>query len=195
MCNVAVAQEVLDVLNEFYTQGKIFTAFDVTKGARKRSLDIISHRDVRMVVGTEFNTGQIPGYDRVLCVLDLGSSPQALVYHPVGSDPLNHPLVGSLVTAPALDADDDEKLEDTVGTDSTASTDPDVYKVTAEGRVNIPKKLLDKVDDTGGSIDVVINGCLTCPRPNSDGRIRVGGISAKKVRIVADAKQITIETV
>jgi len=187
MCTVTVAQEILDCLRVKVSQGEIFTAFDVTQAARVATSETVLHRDVRNIVGNEFVSGAMGDYQRQLVELDAKDNPQALVYFPDGTDPYDHPMA---VRPVAPDPADDEVLEDTVGTDST---NPDVFTVTAEGRVNVPLKLLSKVDDTGGTIDVVVNGTLHCQKPNADGRVRLSGFTVKKVRILADAKQITID--
>lgn len=187
MCTVSVAQEILDCLNDKVNQGVIFTAFDITQVARKETSETVLHRDVRRIVVNEFLGGNMGDYQRQSLELDVENSPVVLVYYPADCDPYDHPLAAKPA---APDPADDDVLEDTIG---TGSTDPDVFSVTAEGRVNIPLKLLSKVDDTGGSIDVVVNGTLNCQKPNSDGRVRLSGFTVKKVRILADAKQITID--
>ena len=51
--------------------------------------------------------------------------------------------------------------------------DPIVVKATKEGRINIPKTLVDEVDITGGSIDFMIKGKAVYGTPNADGRVRL----------------------
>jgi len=197
MCTVTVAQETLDCLGVKVSNSEIFTAFDVTLAARKATSETVLLKDVRDIVVNEFRTGAMGNYNRDPVELDVTNNPVVLVYYPHGKSPYDHPLAIK-PAAPALDADDDDELEDAVG---SGSTDSDVYTIAAGGRINIAKTLLDKVDATGGSYDIEINGTLHCRKPEKDGRVRLGvaqrGISSKKVRVTVDvsANKITLEAV
>jgi hypothetical protein len=46
-------------------------------------------------------------------------------------------------------------------------------QLTSEGRLNIPKALLNKVYSVGGSYDVSIDGSIKYLKKNKDGRIRL----------------------
>jgi hypothetical protein len=48
-----------------------------------------------------------------------------------------------------------------------------MYNLTVEGRLNIPKVLLDKVSSVGGSYDVSIDGSIKYLKKNKDGRLRL----------------------
>ena len=184
MCSVMVANEILEVLGEFISDKKVFTAFDVTTETRKRTSDNVRHFEVRNIIGNEFMTNQMVGYNRELCTLDAGVKPQALVYYPDSKQASDHPLVEDIVV-------DDG--------DNTDSSDPNIIKVTTEGRFNIPKKILDKVDAIGGSYDFMVNGNLICRSANKDGRVRLSakkiGISTVKCRLTVDNGSITLESV
>jgi len=72
-------------------------------------------------------------------------------------------------------------------------------KITREGRINVPKKLVDAVDQTGGSADFMVNGTLLPIKPTKDGRIRFGidglGLKGKtevKLVLSAGGRSITI---
>jgi len=45
--------------------------------------------------------------------------------------------------------------------------------LTVEGRLNIPRALLDKVSSVGGSYDVSIDGSIKYLKKSADGRIRL----------------------
>ena len=179
MCILIVANTIIEVLDEKVKNGEIFTSFDITKEARIKTDENVGHKDVRDIVNNEFTTSQMAGYDRELCTLDLSGSPQALVYFPDSKQADAHPLVKSSTDSNVTDdMDDDVVLAD------------DEYKLTSEGRVNIPKKMLSQITANAGTYDIMINGSLKCISPEKDGRLRVSlrriGISDSKVRITAD---------
>lgn len=188
MCTVLVANTIIEVLDEKCKNKDVFTAFEVTKEARNKTSDTVLHKDVRDIVNNEFVTSQMQDYDRELCVLDMSGNPQALVYFPDGKSVSDHPLVS------------DNTITDDTSDDDT-DDGPDVYKLTAKGRINIPKKLVDKISPIAGSYDVFVNGDLKSTAPNKDGRVRLSlrhlGISDSKVSITVDdnADIIRIETV
>lgn len=208
MLTVSVAQTILDVLGQMRTDGEIFTAFDVTKKVR---IDLsngadIPHRDVRVVVHNEFATGAMLGYSQLAGVeLNVSGNPQVIVYYPDGTDPYDHPL--AMQPAPAGVApdpdDDDDSSTDTTSTDTTSTVKQGgadlqddgsiICSFTSEGRINIPKSLLRKVNPTGGSYDFTTGRGDFVRGTNGDGRIRlrkselaVFGIDTDTVRLSAD---------
>ncbi len=195
MCTVAVAGSIVEVLDEKIKNGGVFTAFDITKAARKSTTDNVSHRDVKDIVMNEFDTGQMSGYSRELLELAaVVGEPMALIYYPAGKSASDHPLVsgGSVSSGDGTGAPSGVSVDTGV-----VSTDPDVFKLTGENRVNIPKSMIGKIIPTGGSYDIKVNGTLKCVSLNSDGRIRLNvrplGIVEDKVRVTVDAVKNVIE--
>ena len=200
MCNLAVANLSVEVLEQMILDRKIFTAFDVTEAIRtavkeNQMNESILHRDTRNIVNNEFITQQMAGYDRELCTLNVPGSPQALVYFPDTKQASDHPKVsGGSITSPAPAV--------SIGDASGVDLGDDEYKTTKEGRVQIPRKLVLQVTPSAGSYDIIIDGSTTIYR-NVDARgdIRVGlkqyGIKDDKVRIKVDTSNntINIETV
>ena len=197
--NVMVANTIIEVLDEKIQNGEVFTAFDVTVGARTKTDDNVSHNDVRGIVDNEFITNQMAGYDRELCTLDLSNSPQANVYFPDGKSASDHALVaGSTVSTPVSTG---TSVPVSVPVTPAVDLDDDEYKTTAEGRIQIPRKLTSQVTPTSGSYDLIINGSYRGASADARGDIRVGlrqfGIKDSKVKVTVDVAKntINIETV
>lgn len=188
MCNVIVANAIIEILDQMKLNGQVFTAFDVTIAVRAISSDSVVHNDVRNIIQNEYITQQMAGYDRELCALDISGNPQALVYFPDTKQATDHPLVSGS-SLPSTD-------NDTVDT-SAVDLDNDEYKTTKEGRVQIPRKLVSQVTPSAGSYDILIDNNTNVYR-NCDARgdIRVGlrqfGITDDKVRITVDTSNNTI---
>lgn len=186
MCNLVAVNTIIEILEQTIIDEKVFTAFDITKEVRTKTNDKVTHNDVRKIVNNEFITQQMAKYDRELCTLNLSGSPQALVYFPDTKHANYHSLVDS---STIIDIDDDN-------TDLDNLLD-DEYKLTAEGRINISKKLISQVTPNAGTYDIIVNGSLVCGSLNKDGRIRVSlkhiGISNNKVKVTADISNNTIK--
>lgn len=189
MCNVLIANTIVEVLDENIQNGEVFTAFDITSSARAKTDDNVRHDDVRNIVNNEFVSQQMAGYDRELCVLDLSDSPSAFVYFPDTKSASDHPLVSgsgvilsntsvNTVSTPVISLDDDE------------------YKTTKEGRVQIPRKLLSQVTPNAGTYDLIINGSYRGATPDARGDIRIGlrqfGIKDSKVKLTVDTTNNSI---
>ena len=185
MCSVFVANAIIEVLDRMKANEEVFTAFDVTKEARLATNDKVFHKDVRNIVNQEFRTGGLAGYDRDLCDLNIPNSPSAFVYYPTNKTAADHPLVLDNVVQDDDDNDDDN--------------DDEVVNVTAEGRIQIPKKILDQASPVGGSYDIVVSGTVYPKVPNKDGRIRFSisalGYNNSKVKITVDNNTIQVEPV
>jgi len=128
MCDQATQTAVTDAANDFISQGKMFTAYDVTRKVRAMNIQVF-HKDVREVVRDMFSTGQMQNYSKRLMPIPSSPNP-AFVYHPVTDDPANYdPLcnlpgnqVSSKSTATATptpatpastpDTDDDDDSDD-----------------------------------------------------------------------------------
>ena len=190
MCKLMVADTIVKILDEKVQNGEVFTAFDITSAVRNEiKNDTITHKDVRNIVHNEFITQQMQGYDRELCTLDISGSPQAFVYFPDTKQASDHPLVSVGSTTDSTDELDDDELDD------------DEYKTTKEGRIQIPRKLLNKVSPVSGSFDITINGTIHCASKDARGCVRIGlrqlGIRDNKVRVTVDtnSNSINIDTV
>jgi len=184
MCSAITCDVILDVLTKAMNAGDVFTAYDVTVRARTATTDSIPHCDVRDIVRSEFVKDEMEGYSRKLSKINSAGSPDAFVYYPDGKKASDHSLV--------------DDTTDNDGDDDTASTDDgDVFTLTAEGRVNIPKSMLDKVDAPAGSYSLTVKGVGVICNPNKDGRVRLGlrtlGVSGSKCRIEVNIPANTID--
>ncbi len=190
MCNLMVKSTIIEVLDDMIQNEQVFTAFDITRGVRSITSDTVSHGDVRDIVNSEFITPKMSGYDRDLCTLDLPNDPQALVYFPDNKTAQDH----SLVAGDGTDSTDSTDSTDTDEDDVVLGVDE--YQTTKDGRVNIPKEMLTKIDANAGSYDILIRGTLKCATPNKDGRVRISlrdmGISGDKVKLTVDITDNTI---
>jgi hypothetical protein len=188
MCNTAVASSIIETLDRMRADEEVFTAYDVTKETRQSVDDNVRHNDVRSIVEQEFQTGGLVGYSRELRTLDLPSAPQANVYFPYGKSAEDHSLVA-------------EDWDGADGPDDADDTDDgdDTITATAEGRINIPKKLLDQITPVNGAYDLSFGGTLFPRTANKDGRVRVSlsdlGISSNKVKITVDNDVLQVESI
>jgi len=199
MCNVLVANAIVELLEQNILDGEIFTAYDLTSAVRSTTADNVRHNDVRGIVDNEFITNQMAGYDRELRTLDLSDSPQAFVYFPDTKSANDHPLVddsGVSVSQPTS-----QPLASAVATAPVVTLGDDEVATTKEGRVQIPRDLTSQVTPNGGSIDVLINGTLKCATKDARGDIRIClrqfGIKDSKVKVTVDtqANTINVETI
>jgi len=186
MCTTVLAATILETIQDKVANGEVFTAFDITLAVRKDEAGKVPHHDIRRILNNEFDTGQLGGYDRELCVLNAANKPQALVYFPIGQVASDHPLVDSSSSPTPVSS-----------TDSTDSTDDlDVITMTAEGRINIPKNVLEQVTPTGSSYDFSVNGSIKCRSLTREGRIRFSmnelGLNGSKCRVTVDKTNDTI---
>jgi len=190
MCSVTVANAIVQMMQQMVANEEVFTAYDITIAVRAIESDTVPHRDVRTVVHNSFDAGEMTNYQSALCTLDLQNDPTAVVFYPNGKNPSDHPLVedDTQSSVTSSDANDSDSSDD--------STDADIYSVTAEGRINIPKKVLDQVTPIGNSFDFMINGSVKCRSINSDGRIRFSmadlGFTGSKCRVIVDSIKNTI---
>ena len=152
MCQVSVPQEVTDVVNEFVQQNKVFTAYDVTVAARRRTKQNVRHNDVRQYVTHFMNfEPEAQGYGAASINLNIPGkgNPVAIVFFPQGQDPYSHPLAVQVGSAPQDDGTPDDGTQSdgsapasTVQGDPNSPFDDEVVKITAEGRLNIPKSVI-----------------------------------------------------
>ena len=72
-----------------------------------------------------------------------------------------------------------------------------ICKVTAEGRINVPKALLKQVSAIGGTFDISIDGEIIYKKPTVEGRVRISRRNlgdGDSFRISIDGNKIIIET-
>jgi len=175
MCSVTEAQTILDVIEDFKNDEKVFTAFDVTVEARTRTPDKISHRDTRRILNGEFGQMVAEGWDRELLPLNVKGNPSAFVYSADGHLADEH----SLVTATTDEDDEDEDVED----------GEIVCTLTAKKRLNIPKNLLSQLDLSSGSVDVQFNNDTIYGKVENDGRVR---LSLKQFNVSKDSVKVSV---
>ena len=168
MCNAIACELILDVLKKAIISGEVFTAYDITLGTRKGTDEGIPHSDVRDIVRHEFATGEMENYSRDLCELTSAGSPTTFVYFPDSKKSSDHPFVEDVATDDSGDSGDDDTDTD------DADDESETVDITADCRIDIPKKILAKVDAPAGSYDVIINGIVECHIPDNKGRVRLG---------------------
>ena len=197
MCNVLVANAIVELLEQKILDGEVFTAYDLTLAVRKTTKDCVRHEDVRNILNNEFVTSQMAGYDRELCTLDLSNQPQAFVYFPDTKSASDH----SLVNAPSGSIS--SHIGSPIITPSpTVILADDEVATTKEGRVQIPRKLTSQIKASpSGTYDLIINGTYKGAKADARGDIRVGliqfGITDSKVKVTVDTtiNTINVETV
>jgi hypothetical protein len=87
-----------------------------------------------------------------------------------------------------------------MGGSSTQSDGSIIAKITNENRINVPQKMVDQVDQSGGSIDFFVNGTLHPITPTKDGRVRFNtstlDITSDEItlRLSSGNRSITITT-
>lgn len=199
MLTATGSQLILDVLVLFQTQDKVFTAYDITQAVRTKTQENIHHADVQTLVHDQWLIDDFDdNYLRDDMVqLNISGKPFAIVYYPDIKNSSDHPLAlnQGVSSAPAIQPQPAPIQHPITGTSSMslpAKTTPSkkpggaakrkdgsyACKLTKEGRINIPKALIDKVDKNGSTtVDVTINGSLEIITPNSDGRIRLNLLS------------------
>ncbi len=196
MCNTATVNTIIEHIAEMIKQNKVFTAYDVTLAVRETTDDNVRHSDVQDIITSEYNNGGMTNYLRDYCTLNIANSPKAFVYFHSSMSPSNHPLISGGSVSIGGDGSTNNGSGSTV-----VDLDDDEFQMTAEGRFNIPKKMLSQITANAGSYDILISGSLKCATPNKDGRVRISlrslGILDSKVKITVDIMKntINIETV
>lgn len=195
MATATASQLILDVLAAFQLQDRVFTAYDVTQAVRAKTSENIRHSEVQDIVHGEWMNGDFDdNYERNDMVqLDVSGKPFAIVYYPDIKNWSDHPkaIAQPMPAAPAI-APAPTPFAHPLSSHPTSASTPSsqrlggstkqadgsyVCETTAEGRVNIPKSVTDKVNKDSGTVDVTINGSLEIVTPNSDGRIRLNLLS------------------
>ena len=191
MLTATGSQLILDVLAMFQAQDKVFTAYDVTVMVRTKTHENIHHTDVQSLVHDQWLTGEFEdNYIRDDMVqLNTSGNPYAMVYYPDIKGSSDHPLAldQDASSAPAIQPQP-APYQHPLSTGSMPTTTTPAKKLggstkqadgsyvcelTSEGRINIPKEMVDKVNKDGNTVDITINGTLIIATPNKDGRIRL----------------------
>lgn len=193
-----IAQNILDALQARIDNGSIFSAFDITTDVRDGIGERVSHKDVRRIVSSEFGIGQFLGhYNKEIIHLDIMDKPNVAVYYPDGKSAYDHPKALKQdvvpVSVPVRSGSSKSKMGG-----NTKDGHEYVCKATAEGRVNIPKKVLKQAHSQGGSYDIYFQGNIIYKRPNTDGHLRIlkselGGGDTFRISIDSPANNILIE--
>jgi hypothetical protein len=89
MCDLASLQLVEEILSEKVAAGALFTAYDVSREARRRGSPE-RHRGIRPVVHACYDRGAMAGYTRTLVYVP-GAPAPAWLYHRAGDDPHRYP--------------------------------------------------------------------------------------------------------
>ncbi len=157
-----VVDVVRDVIGQFVSEDKVFSAFDITEEIRKSG--DARHYDVKSIVHNLYLNGQLGNntYNRQVIVLDCGDDDYDVwVYFPFTKSAYDHPLAKKQTIQVPVDTDED--------------TDEVTVTVTDEHRIQIPQKVLKQVtpDQITKAYDVACNGNVILRKPESDGRVRI----------------------
>lgn len=185
MCDFVVANQIIEVIDDFVRQSKIFTAYDVTVEARKRADNQLDrHSAIRTIVHDSYDYDNA-GYEKTQITLNVGNNPVAFAFHPVGTDPQLHPLALKDASVVVGTTNSPASVAPVV---AARSTDKSIRVATKEHRLNVPKRIYSKIKNViGGTYDVFVDGTMRCIKPNKDGRVRlsVNGIG-RQFRVEAD---------
>jgi hypothetical protein len=129
---------VVKMVNQFVSQNKSFTIYDVTKQLRDENPTVeFAHNDIRDIVNQMFKRDQITGYLKQLAQLKTGQS--AFVYFNINDDVTSHPAVGG-----------DISVVDPTVLVPAQTDDEEMIEITKESRLNIPQNLLHSLGMNAG---------------------------------------------
>lgn len=138
--------EIIEVVNDFVEDTKMFTAWDVTTELRKQSKNRIHHYEVKLEVHRIFDQGNMVGYNRTLANLP-NIALQPWIYHPLNTDPnmyVGNVTVAALVPTPTSNP----IVPSTCSISMTASpikNSNNVYIFDTTDRLCIPNKLIRRL--------------------------------------------------
>lgn len=177
MCNKF--DVIKDVIAKKTGANEMFTAYDITAAARKQEGEFIDkHSKIKRDIHAAFANNEMPTlYVRTLVGLEdkVGKFTEVFMYHDLSSNPTDYQPADKDIKVVSLDGDAVDVDDDDDETEDDDEVDSSGLKATQEGRLNIPKDVIEKVDSrpfTGG-IDVSVDGNLRCVTINKDGRIRI----------------------
>ena len=197
--NNKVEEATKDSVLEMTREDNMFTAFDVTKIVRKtlgRS-EKVFHNDVNGIVQGMFNGGQIFQKDNTpytRSLIDIGSTAQPWLYHPVSFDPTSYDKnwtsnmdqtksKKAQDTSVTLDFDEEEE-EDEEDENDDSFDDPFMYGCTTkEGRLNIPQSLLSKIPSNQKAYFLSDKIIISKDDPGIDSYFSSISLNKKRVRI------------
>ena len=210
MLAATVSQIVLDVLKMFQDQDRVFTAYDVTAKAREKTTERIDHCDVRDIVHNAWMMGEFPDNFKRIDGLELSTNgnPLVICYYPDCKTAYDHPLAlpakipvaqTTPMSQPIPSSISSSLASGKIGRSMKNSDGSYTCEPTGEGRIEIPKDLLNQVDKAGDSVDFMVSGNLVCSKPDKEGRVRLSlrklGFSATDpvtVTISVDAHSIMV---
>ncbi len=128
--------EIIDVVNDFVDDTKMFTAWDVTVELRKQSKNRIQHFEVKKEVHRIFDQGNMFGYNRALANLP-NIALQPWIYHPLNADP--NMYMGNVV---AITPASTPVVPSTCSISMTTPPKNDYHYYGASNRLCIPNKLI-----------------------------------------------------
>ena len=183
MCNSVDSDRIQNKVAEFVAEGKVFTAFDVTKALRSEFPDFEErHRGVRRVV----RSTQMDGYDSAgVNLVVAGDKAYAIAYFPTGKAATDHPL--AIAVDPSVKGATDT-IADAIASVSTDGSTPVLFK-TKDDRIQLPKYILDKFPSA--TVQVNLKGNVLIYTKNKDGRVRVMATDSQPSYTVSfdDARQ------
>lgn len=154
MCTAQNAQIVEQVIADFTSQNKPFTAYDITREARNRGADE-HHYHLKSAVHSLYSYLQSINWERTLITIP-GVAVNPWLYHPDGYDTDDYINQGTNITV--VDIQDDPATDDPDSPDSPDSQDDSVdstdsssgvyvltaqkVKVTSDQRLSIPMSML-----------------------------------------------------
>jgi len=195
----SVDVDVKEVVDSFTSAGDVFSAYDVTKKVNSPD-PVARHFVIKGIVHSLYLNGELNAalYSRELITLDVGNDDaEAWVYFPSNKTAYDHPLAKSQSASitdngsgvPVLDLGD--------GTTDPATTDDSItVEVTEAHRIQIPKKILNKVTVTStNEYNVEYDGKTHFCKANADGRVRItdsGTPSGAKLNVSVQNNQVHI---
>ena len=202
---INVTLEVAQSVAAMTSKGEVFTAYDVTKKVNENG-PVARHYNIKGVVHSMYQAGDMgdvsTGYRREMVTLDLGNDDaDAWVYYPSDKTAYDHPLAKKQTVQAIDDGTGVPVLDlDSIGIEDEDEDDEDdsvIVSVTEEHRIQIPKKVLSKIDVTKTSTyDILdINGDLHCRFPEKDGRVRITDRTlptGSKIKVKVDSNIIYI---
>ena len=189
-------QIVLDILEEFQDSNVVFTAYDITVEARERTDENIRHQEVRDIVHGEWDNSEfMPHMNQEEFARLNVYGDYAVVYYPDGKTAQDHPLAIKNVVSQPTKPTSTSKM----GGSYPKADGSTVVKATAEGRINIPQKMVDEVAPNSHAVYVEVNGRSFGYDHDADGRYRLtlSQIGLKNrdevtLSIASDGRSITI---
>ncbi len=158
MCDLYMQQKIENKVIEFTNQGKMFSAWDVTKALRDEGTDV-RHYEVRRIVRNMFDTDDLVNnsINYLRTSIGLSNGDMTFVYHLPGIDPdIEYPASvnfrNTVVSDPVVTPTDAKP----------ASTMNQLLYADSRGRICVPAEFIKKINKTAGdNICVAVKqGCI-----------------------------------